>query len=221
LIAVEDIIMPATKRPQAKSNGKAETLPVGYDPESGERISWFPVLAPEERSPEVRDLCGRALANVGHIPNVFRCFAWRPNRFVKWFAHFRDVMRGSPGLSEGERELIGAVVSYENHCLYCLTAHGATARELLGDPVLVDRAVVDYRRAGLSQRMEAALEYALKITRNSVDCGPQDIERLRAAGFSDEDIWDIAEVAATFNFSNRLANATGMLPNRLYHSMAR
>ena len=124
-------------------------------------------------------------------------------------------------MSDGERELIGAVVSYENHCIYCLTAHGAAARELLGDPVLVDRAVVDYRRAGLSPRLEAALAYVLKITRNSVDCGPEDIERLHEAGFSDEDIWDIAEVTATFNFSNRLANATGMIPNRTYHSMAR
>jgi uncharacterized peroxidase-related enzyme len=189
--------------------------------QAAERISWFPVLRDEEQTPEVRDLCARALANVGLIPNVFRCFAWRPERFLKWFSHFRDLMRASPGLSDGERELIGAVVSYENHCIYCLTAHGATARQLLGDPVKVDTALVDYRRAGLTPRQEAMLEYALKITRNSVDCGPEDIEKLRRAGFVDEDIWDIAEVAAMFNFSNRLANATGMMPNREYYSMAR
>jgi len=186
-----------------------------------ESISWFPVLRDDEQTPEVRDLCERARANVGLVPNVFRCFAWRPERFLKWFSHFRDVMHGSPGLSDGERELIGAVVSFENNCIYCLTAHGASARELLGDPVMVDKAVVDYRRAGLGPRMEAMLEYALKITRRSVDCDPDDIERLRAVGFSDEDIWDIAEVSATFNFSNRLANATGMMPNREYYAMAR
>jgi uncharacterized peroxidase-related enzyme len=190
-------------------------------PSADEKISWFPVLAEDEMTPGVRDLCERARVNVGLVPNVFRCFAWRPERFLKWFNHFRDLMRSSPGLSDGERELIGAVVSYENHCIYCLTAHGATARELIGDPVMVDKALVDYRRAGLTPRQEAMLEYALKITRNSVDCGPADIERLRGVGFSDEDIWDIAEVAAMFNFSNRLANATGMMPNREYHSMAR
>jgi uncharacterized peroxidase-related enzyme len=186
-----------------------------------DRISWFPVVEEEAQDPEVRSLFERARANIGFVPNVFRCFAWRPQRFLKWFAHFRDVMRGSEGLSEGERELIGAVVSYENHCIYCLTAHGASARQLLGDPILVDRAVVDYRRAGLTPRLEAMLAYALKITRNSVSCDEDDLDALRRVGFSDEDIWDIAEVAATFNFSNRLANATGMMPNREYHSMAR
>ncbi|HVC30920.1 MAG TPA: peroxidase-related enzyme [Steroidobacteraceae bacterium] len=186
-----------------------------------ERISWFPVLDSSEQDPDVRALCERALARGGLVPNVFRVYAWRPQRFLKWFAHFRDVLRGTPGLSEAERELIGAVVSYENHCVYCLTAHGASARALIGDPVLVDRAVVDYKRAGLDERTQAMLEYALKITRNSVECSVADIERLRRVGFADADIWDIAEVAAMFNFTNRIANATGMMPNREYHSMAR
>jgi uncharacterized peroxidase-related enzyme len=211
--------MPAMER----SGKRTGTTPKKVDgaPDPSERISWFPVLMEEEQSPEVRSLCERARANTGSVPNVFRCFAWRPERFLKWFTHFRDVMRGSPGLSDGERELIGAVVSYENHCLYCLTAHGASARELIGDPVLVDRAVVDYKRADLTPRRQEMLAYALKITRDSVQCSEEDIARLRAVGFSDEDIWDIAEVAATFNFSNRLANATGMMPNREYHSHAR
>jgi uncharacterized peroxidase-related enzyme len=193
----------------------------GADRTGDERISWFPVLDDAQLDPEVRALCERALAKGGLIPNVFRVYAWRPQRFLKWFAHFRDVMRGTPGLSEAERELIGAVVSYENHCIYCLTAHGASARALLGDPVLVDRAIVDYKRAGLDERRQAMLEYALKITKNSVECSEADIERLRRNGFSDEDIWDIAEVAAMFNFTNRIANASGMMPNREYHGMAR
>lgn len=191
------------------------------DAAAGERISWFAVLNEGELEPDVRSLWERARANTGLVPNVFRCYAWRPQRFLKWFAHFRDVMRGTPGLSEAERELIGAVVSFENRCIYCLTAHGASARALLHDPILVDRAVVDYKRAGLSSRLEAMLGYALKITRSSVDCNEDDIERLRMEGFADEDIWDIAEVAATFNFSNRMANATGMMPNREYYSEGR
>ncbi|MGI8552361.1 MAG: peroxidase-related enzyme [Dehalococcoidia bacterium] len=186
-----------------------------------ELISWFPVLDDRQMDPDVRSLCERARANSGFIPNVFRAYAWRPQRFLKWFAHFRDVMRGTPGLGEAERELIGAVVSYENHCVYCLTSHGASARALLGDPVLVDRAVVDYHRAGLDARTSEMLSYALKITRHSVDCDAADIERLRSLGFTDEDIWDIAEVAAMFNFTNRIANATGMLPNLQYHTLGR
>jgi len=211
----------SAKEPRSGSHTLSDDGGAAAGVGDSERISWFPVLRDEEQTPEVRDLCERARVNAGLVPNVFRCFAWRPDRFLKWFSHFRDLMRGSPGLSDGERELIGAVVSYENHCIYCLTAHGATARELLGDPVMVDKALVDYRRAGLMPRQEAMLEYALKITRSSVDCGPDDIAKLRAVGFADEDIWDIAEVAAMFNFSNRLANATGMMPNREYYSMAR
>ena len=209
--------MEASEKQAGRRGPKRRGAPSG----ATERISWFPLIEEDALDPEVRSLCERARANTGLAPNVFRCFAWRPQRFLKWFAHFRDLMRGSPGLTEGERELIGAVVSYENHCVYCLTAHGASARQLLGDPVLVDRAVVDYRRAGVTPRLEAMLGYALKITRDSVSCDEADIERLRTVGFSDADIWDIAEIAAMFNFSNRLANATGMMPNREYHSLAR
>lgn len=186
-----------------------------------ERISWFPVLGKEEQAPDVQALCERARATIGFVPNVFRVYAWRPQRFLKWFAHFRDVLRGTPGLSEADRELIGAVVSFDNRCIYCLTSHGASARVLTGDPALVDRAVVDLRRAGLDERREAMLDYARTITRNPEACSEDDIKRLRSCGFSDSDIWDIAEVAAMFNFTNRLANATAMLPNREYYTLGR
>lgn len=189
--------------------------------QESEQISWFPVTDEADFDDAVRSYSQPAKERFGFLPNVFRIWGWKRQRFSKWREHLTDLMRGSPGLSEGERELIASVVSFENRCVYCLTSHSANARMLLGDPVLVDRAIVDYRRAGLSVRQEAMLAYVLKITRSSVDCSEEDIERLREVGFSDEDIWDIAELAAMYNMTNRLASAAGMLPNREYHNLGR
>jgi len=184
-------------------------------------ISWFPVLEYGEMDPEVRALLQKAESRAGFCPNVFRAFAWRPSHFLKWFAHYNELMTGPSGLTRAEREMIAVAVSMQNHCLYCLAAHGATLRQLTGDPVLADRIVLDYRRAGLAPREQAMLDYAIKITREMQECSPDDIAQLRDAGFSNEEIWDIAEVAAMFNFTNRLADATGQMPNPEYHGMAR
>src|SRR5579862_5383524 len=110
-----------------------------------QRISWFPLVDEPDMAPEVRALCDKAREKTGVVPNVFYVYAWRPDRFLKWFAHFRDVMRESTGLSAADREMIGVVVSAENRCLYCLIAHGAELRQLLGDTVLADTIAVDYR----------------------------------------------------------------------------
>ena len=186
-----------------------------------ERISWFPVANREDLSPETQALFAQLEVKPGFVPNVFRAFAWREERFAKWRAHFEDLMQPSAGLSRAEREMISVAVSMHNQCLYCLTAHGAAVRALTKNPVLGDRITLDYRRAGLPARQMAMLDYAVKITREPAACDETDIAGLRAHGFIDEDIWDIAEVAAMFNFTNRLASATGMMPNREYHSMAR
>lgn len=186
-----------------------------------ERISWFPV-ASEEALPEYpRKLFTRVRERVGFIPNVFRAFAWRPDRFIKWRAHFDDLMKPTETLTALDREMISVAVSMENGCLYCLTAHGAQVRLLAGDPVQGDRITLDYRRASLTERQVAMLDYAVKITRSPRDCDEADIQRLRDLGFTDEDIWDIIEVAAMFNFTNRLASATGMMPNPEYHAIGR
>lgn len=168
-------------------------------------------------APEVRALHEKARERTGVVPNVFRSYAWKPERFLKWFAHWRDVMAETPGLSAADRELIGVVVSAENRCLYCTVAHGAALRELLGDTILAGQVGVDYRRAGLDAKRRAMCDFALKLTRRPAEVEEQDVERLRAAGFGEEDVWDIAEVAAAFNFSNRMASATGMLPNEEYY----
>jgi len=184
-------------------------------------ISWFPIAPRASLSPETRALFDQVEEKLGFVPNVFVAFAWREARFRKWLAHFDDLMEGTGGLGKAEREMISVAVSMANQCLYCLTAHGFAVRALLRDPVLGDRVTLDYRRAGLSGRHVAMLDYAVKLTKEPAACGPDDIAALRAHGFSDEDIWDIAEVAAMFNFTNRLASATGMLPNPEYHGMAR
>jgi uncharacterized peroxidase-related enzyme len=186
-----------------------------------ERISWFPVPNDDDLDEPERKLFAKATEVVGFVPNVFRSYAWRPERFRAWFAHFKSVMEGTDGLSAREREMISVTVSQVNHCLYCLVAHGATLRELSDDKVDADRLTLDYRRADLTPRERAMLDLVVKITVEPVACEESDLDALRAHGFSDEDLWDVIEVAATFNFTNRLAMATGMMPNREYHGLAR
>jgi len=186
-----------------------------------ERISWFPVLEDHELEEPERKLFAKAASVIGFVPNVFRTYAWRPERFRAWFGHFKNVMEGTDGLSAREREMISVAVSMANGCLYCLVAHGAALRELSDDKVEADRITFDYRRADLTSRERAILDYAVKITRTPEHCDESDIEVLRGEGLSDEDIWDVIEVAAMYNFTNRMAMATGMLPNREYHALAR
>jgi uncharacterized peroxidase-related enzyme len=188
---------------------------------SDERISWFPVLADDELEEPERKLFAKAEEKIGFVPNVFRAYAWRPERFRAWFAHFKDVMTGSEGLSAREREMISVAVSMANGCLYCLVAHGAALREQSDDPVEADRITLDYRRADLSPRQRAMLDFAVKVTTEPLACEESDLEALRVHGFADEDVWDIIEVASMYNFTNRLAMASGQMPNREYHSLAR
>ena len=186
-----------------------------------EPIAWLAYQPEEALDPGLQKLFRKAREALGFVPNVFVGYMVRPKHFSLWFAHFRELVMGEGELSRAEREMISVVVSAENHCLYCLVSHGADLRVALEDPVLGDRIVFDYRRAGLDARTTAMLDYAVKITNNPVECEEADIEHLRSFGFSDEAIFDIAEIAAMYNFTNRLAAASGMLPNREYHSMGR
>jgi uncharacterized peroxidase-related enzyme len=186
-----------------------------------ERISWFPVPADDELEEPEQKLFAKAREKIGFVPNVFRAYAWRPERFRAWFAHFKSVMDGTPGLSARQREMISVAVSMANGCLYCLVAHGAALREQSDDKVQADRITFDHRRADLTLKERAMLDFAVKLTKDPGACDEGDIEALKAHGFGDEDVWDIIEVASMYNFTNRLAMATGMLPNREYHSLAR
>lgn len=184
-------------------------------------IAWLPPPPATELDEETQALLAKAQRNVGFLPNVLAAYSLRPERLRKWIRHFNEVMRGESALTPTEREMIGVVVSAENHCLYCLVSHGAELRVLLGDAQLADTIGFDYRRAGLDARTQAMLDYAVKITQRPVECNDTDIQHLRALGFTDEAIFDIAETAAMYNFTNRLASAVGMMPNAEYYELGR
>ncbi len=184
-------------------------------------ITWLSLPDRSTLDADTLALLDKACANVGFLPNVFAAYTIRADHMLRWIKLFNAILRGESGLTPAEREMIGVVVSAENRCLYCLVSHGAELRQLLGDVVLAEQISYDYRRAALDARTRAMLDYAVKLTRTPVECSEADIDTLRAHGFSDRDIFDIAETAAMFNFTNRLASATGMQPNRAYYSQAR
>lgn len=183
--------------------------------------TWLTLPDPSTLDAETAALLDKAHANVGFLPNVFVAYTLRPDHMMRWIKLFNAILRGESGLTPAEREMIGVAVSAENRCLYCLVSHGAELRQLTGDPVLADQIGLDYRRARLEDRTRAMLDYAVKLTRSPVECNAADIKALRSVGFSDRDIFDIAETTAMFNFTNRLASATGMQPNLEYYSQAR
>jgi uncharacterized peroxidase-related enzyme len=192
------------------------------DPSAAEEaVSWFPVPDEGDLPPDLQKLFAKARATLGFVPNVFRAYSFRPERLSAWFAHYRLLHVATEHLDEAEREMIAVTVSMANGCLYCLVAHGAALREALDDPVLADRITLDYRRAALSARRRAVLDYAWKITRTPTECDQEDVARLQAAGLTLEEVWDVAEIAAMYNFTNRLAMATGQLPNPEYHYLTR
>ncbi len=185
------------------------------------RISRLPV--PEEQSlPEdLQELYAKMREKPGFVPNVYRAYSLRPNQLRGFLALYGSLMEDDSGLSKAEREMIAVAVSAQNHCFYCLTSHGAVLRIRSKDAVLADAVAANYRAADLSPRQRAMLDFAVKITVASAECSDADIDALHAVGFSDADIMDIAQVAAFFNYSNRVASALDLRPNREYHAMAR
>jgi uncharacterized peroxidase-related enzyme len=169
----------------------------------------------------VQGLFAKARESLGFVPNVFRVWSFRPERLSAWFSHFRLLHEPTDGLSAADREMIAVVVSQSNGCLYCLVAHGQALREALGDPVVGDRITLDWRRAGLDARRLAICAYAEKLTLRPREMAEADVDALREVGLTDEEAWDVAEIASMYNLTNRLAMATGMLPNPEYHSLSR
>jgi uncharacterized peroxidase-related enzyme len=184
-------------------------------------VSWYPIPDAEDLPEDLSKLFAKARSTLGFVPNVFRAYAFRPDRMRAWFSHFKQLHVPTDNLSVADREMIAVVVSMTNGCLYCLTAHGAALREALGDPVIADRITMDWRRAELDPRRYAICEYAEKITRTPVETSEADIAALMLLGLTREEVWDVAEISAMYNFTNRLAMATGQLPNREYHGLHR
>jgi uncharacterized peroxidase-related enzyme len=158
---------------------------------------------------------------LGFVPNVLKAYGFDMAKLEAFVAMYNDLMLAPSGLSKLEREMIAVAVSSHNRCYYCLVAHGAAVRQLSGDPVLGELMVMNYRAAPLSPRQRAMLDFAVKLTAEPWKVEDQDRARLRTAGFTDRDIWDISAVAAFFNMTNRVASATDMRPNSVYHAQAR
>jgi uncharacterized peroxidase-related enzyme len=183
--------------------------------------SWFPVPDEHELPADLQGLFAKARERLGFVPNVFRVYSFRPARLSAWFTHFRQLHQPTDHLSAADREMIAVVVSAANGCLYCLVAHGAALREELGDPVLGERISYDWRRAGLDARRAAICGYAEKLTLRPRELTRGDLQTLFDVGLTLEETWDVAEVAAMYNLTNRMAMATNMLPNEEYSAQAR
>lgn len=164
------------------------------------------------------DICQEKL---GMVPNVLRAYAFDAEKLNSFTALYNDLMLGESALTKLEREMIAVAVSSVNKCFYCLVAHGAAVRELSGDPALGEALVMNYKVAKITDKQRAMLDFAVKMTKDSGSMEEADREGLRAHGFTDRDVWDIASVAAFFNMTNRVASATDMRPNAEYHAQAR
>jgi uncharacterized peroxidase-related enzyme len=158
---------------------------------------------------------------LGFVPNVLKAYAFDTGKLSAFVAMYNDLMLAPSGLSKLEREMIAVAASAQNRCYYCLVAHGAAVRQLSGDPVLGELMAMNFRAARLSKRERAMLDFADKLTAEPWKVEDADRAALRQAGFSDRDIWDIAAVAGFFNMTNRVASATDMRPNSVYHAQAR
>ena len=180
-------------------------------------------------APEIKDLPEDIRTKIlevqekaGFVPNVFLTLARRPAEWRAFFAYHDALMlREDSGLTKGEREMIVTTTSAANHCLYCVVAHGAILRIYEKKPLVADQVATNYRKADISLRQRAMLDFAMKVCLNSHEIEDADFAPLHAHGFSDEDIWDIASITAFFGLSNRIASFSNMLPNPEFYLMGR
>ena len=210
----------------AKSNNKTVTKNITAKPRAsatkGDDTAVSALdLPPEPLSPDMAAYFKKCEEKLGFVPNVLKAYAFDSAKLSAFVAMYNDLMLAPSGLSKLEREMIAVAVSSENRCYYCLTAHGAAVRSLSNDPVLGELMVMNYRAARLSKRQRAMLDFAVKLTAQPWEIEDEDREQLRQVGFTDRDIWDISAVAGFFNMSNRVASATDMRPNPVYHRQAR
>ena len=179
--------------------------------------------------PELKDLPEDIKAKIlevqeksGFIPNVFLALARRPAEWRAFFAYHDALMlREESSLTKGDREMIVTTTSAANNCLYCVVAHGAILRIVEKKPLVADQVAVNYRKADITPRQRAMLDFAMKVCQHSAEITDADFDALHAHGFNDEDIWDIGAITAFFGLSNRVANMSGMMPNLEFYSMGR
>jgi uncharacterized peroxidase-related enzyme len=184
-------------------------------------ISRFPVPELASLPGDIRERIEAVQEKAGFVPNVFLALAHRPDEFRAFFAYHDALMEREGGLSKADREMIVVAVSAENDCHYCVIAHGAILRIRAKNPHVADQVAINYRKADITARQRAMLDFALKVTTHSRAVDDGDYEALRAQGFTEDDIWDIAGIAAFFGMSNRLANTMSMRPNDAFYMMGR
>ena len=184
-------------------------------------ISRFPVPALESLPDDVRARIVEVQEKSGFVPNVFLALAHRPDEFRAFFAYHDALMLKPSGLTKGDKEMIVVATSGANDCLYCVVAHGALLRIYEKNPLVADQVAVNHRKADITPRQRAMLDFAVKVTSESHLVGNADFVALREHGFSDDDAWDIAGIAALFGLSNRIANVSSMRPNDEFYLMGR
>jgi uncharacterized peroxidase-related enzyme len=201
---------------------KAEQLVPVSSPFKGTLKETMALDLPQaDLNPPMQAYFQKCLDKIGYVPNVLLAYSHDNAKLEAFAALYNDLMLAPSGLSKLEREMIAVVVSAENRCFYCLTAHGAAVRQLSGKPELGEALVMNYRAAELTPRERAMLDFAVLMTKASHSIEERDRQTLRDCGFGERDIWDIAAVASFYNMSNRMASAVDMRPNGQYHAMAR
>lgn len=184
-------------------------------------ISVFDVPSEAELPDDIRERILAVQDKAGFVPNVFWVLAHRPDEFRAFFAYHDALMEKDGGLTPGEREMIVVATSGINQCQYCVVAHGAILRIREKNPLIADQVAINYRKADITPRQKAMLDFAVQVSNAAHTVGAAEREALRGHGFSDEDIWDIGAIAAFFALSNRMANLTGMRPNDEFYTLGR
>jgi uncharacterized peroxidase-related enzyme len=181
----------------------------------------FPVPAIDKLPEDIRTRLLAVQEKSGFIPNVFLTLAYRPDEFRAFFAYHDALMDKEGGLTKAEREMIVVATSSANQCHYCVVAHGAILRIRAKNPQISDQIAINYRKADITPRQKAMLDFAMKVSAEAHKVSEQDFAEITSHGFSDDDIWDIAAISAFFALSNRMANVTAMRPNDEFYLMGR
>tara|TARA_B100001175_G_scaffold145768_1_gene123672 strand:- start:155 stop:736 length:582 start_codon:yes stop_codon:yes gene_type:complete len=186
-----------------------------------DRVSLFPLpdinTLPDDLKNKILEIQDKS----GFIPNVFLALAHRPEEFRAFFSYHDALMNKESGISKGEREMIVVATSALNECLYCVVAHGAILRIREKNSLIADQLATNYKKADITDRQRAMLDFAVKVSRHANTISDEDIQALAQHGFSDQDVWDIGSIAAFFALSNRLANMANIRPNEEFYHMGR
>ena len=184
-------------------------------------ISRFPVPDVADLPDDLSEVILDVQERTGFVPNVFLALAHRPDELRAFLAYHDALMEREGGLSKAEREMVVVATSAANDCQYCVVAHGAILRIRAKNPLVADQVAINYRKADITVRQRTMLDFAVKVAEDSRSVGEGDFDLMRAAGFTDDDIWDVAAIAALFGMSNRMANVLSMRPNDEFYAMGR